>query len=99
MHRVRAVMDEVFGCENFSGLIAFAKTTGQSGGAIPSVADYLVWYAKNIHAQKRRKLSIKKPAIDNPNERYVCVEAERLKIIDLSLKQKTGEDPPPKGRV
>src|SRR5258706_6544743 len=48
VHRVRALMDEVFGDENFCGLISFSKTTGQSGGAIPSVSNYLVWYAKSL---------------------------------------------------
>src|SRR5690606_120565 len=28
LHRVRAVMDEVFGAENFCGIITFRKTTG-----------------------------------------------------------------------
>jgi adenine-specific DNA-methyltransferase len=99
VHRVRAVMDEVFGDSNFAGLITFAKTTGQSGGAIPSVTDYLVWYAKHLESLKKRKVVIKKPAIDNPNERYVCVETDAGEIIDLSVKQKTGEEPRPPGRI
>src|SRR5207248_9005731 len=46
VHRVRTLMDEVFGEDNFAGQILFSKTTGQSGGAIASVADYLLWFAK-----------------------------------------------------
>lgn len=99
VHRVRAVMDEVFGEDNFAGLITFSKTTGQSGGAIPSVTDYLVWYAKSLGSLKKRKVVIQKPAIDNPNERYVCVETESGEVIDLSVKQKTGEAPRPQGRI
>src|SRR5689334_7533654 len=38
VHRVRELMDEVFGDTNFAGQILFSKTTGQSGGAIPSVS-------------------------------------------------------------
>src|SRR5499427_8608923 len=99
VHRVRAVMDEVFGDTNFAGLITFSKTTGQSGGAIPSVVDYLLWFAKDILSLKNRRITVAKPAIDNPNERYVCVETENGDIIDLSVKQKTGEEPRPVGRV
>ncbi|MFV8624489.1 site-specific DNA-methyltransferase [Ralstonia pseudosolanacearum] len=99
VHRVRALMDEIFGDANFAGLITFSKTTGQSGGAIPSVSDYLVWYAKQLPLLKRRKVVVNKPAIDNPNERYVCVETDQGEIIDLSVKQKTGEEPLPAGRI
>ena len=99
VHRVRALMDEVFGERNFAGQIVFSKTTGQSGGAIPSVSDYLLWYAKDLDNLKRRNISIPKPPIDNPKERYVCVEPRLGEIIDLSLKQKTGEEKIPDGRI
>ena len=99
VHRVRSLLDEVFGDDNFCGQIAFSKTTGQSGGAIPSVTDYILWYAKKISLLKRRRLGVQKPAIDNPNERYVCVETDRGEIVDLSVRQKTGEDPLPPGRI
>src|SRR5262249_53778560 len=99
VHRVRAVLDEVLGDNNFAGQISFAKTTGQSGGAIPSVSDYLLWYGKNITSLKIRSGSIPKPPIDNPNERYVCVETPLGEIIDLSVKQKTGEEPRPEGKI
>ena len=48
VHRVRAVMDEVFGEENFVILIVFQKTSRQHDPSIcGSVADYIVWYRKN----------------------------------------------------
>jgi adenine-specific DNA-methyltransferase len=50
LHRVRAVMDEVFGSENAIGLIAFRKTTGQSGNFLPETNDYLIWYARDKSA-------------------------------------------------
>jgi len=99
IHRVRAVMDEVFGEDNFAGQILFSKTTGQSGGAIPSVSDYLLWFAKRLPELKRRDITVPRPPIDNPKERYVCVETTRGELIDLSLKQKTGEEPMPAGRI
>jgi adenine-specific DNA-methyltransferase len=99
VHRVRALMDEVFGERNFAGQILFSKTTGQSGGAIASVSDYLVWFAKDHSRLKRRNITIAKPPIDNPKERYVCVETADGELIDLSLKQKTGEEPIPEGRI
>ena len=61
------------------------------------MSDYLLWYAKDLDNLKRRNISTPKPLrIDNPKERYVCVEAAAYgEIIDLSLKQKTGEEKVP----
>ncbi|HVS34515.1 MAG TPA: DNA methyltransferase [Gemmataceae bacterium] len=40
VHVVRCVMDEVFGSENFAGLISFYKTSSQSATKLASVVDY-----------------------------------------------------------
>lgn len=47
LHRVRQVVDEVFGSENFSSLITFKKTLPLGSAGMPSVSDYLVWYFKD----------------------------------------------------
>jgi len=61
VHRVRALMDEVFGDSNSCGFISFKKTSGAgsfAGGTdlIASVYDYIVWYAKDIERVKYRQL-------------------------------------------
>ena len=56
VHRVRALMDEVFGESNFVALVAYAKTTGFSGTHLSSVCDYLIWYAKELSNVKYRSL-------------------------------------------
>ncbi|MEI6454547.1 MAG: DNA methyltransferase, partial [Actinomycetes bacterium] len=71
VHRVRMLLDEVFGEANFAGQISYLTTTGQSGGAIPSISDSLLWFAKDLTSLKRRNITISKPPIDNPAERYV----------------------------
>ena len=60
VHRVRDLMDEVFGDENFVSLIPFLTTTSQSASDIGSVADYLVWYAKSRASLKYRQLYLRK---------------------------------------
>ena len=63
VHRVRAVMDEVFGEENSLALIPFVTTSSQSASGIGSVADYLIWYAKAKPSAKYRQLyTSKEPA-------------------------------------
>jgi len=60
VHRVRAVMDEVFGDANFVTEVAFKKTAGQSSKAMSGTLDYLLIYAKNAGQLKLRPLYRKK---------------------------------------
>src|SRR5262249_47763722 len=67
VHRVRALMDEVFGAPNFIGVVPFKKTTGAgspSGGTdtLASVVDYIVWYARSVDKVKYRQLFRSKEA-------------------------------------
>jgi adenine-specific DNA-methyltransferase len=56
VHRVRALMDEIFGDDNFVALIPYVTTTSSSSDtALSSVADYLVWFSKNRHTMKFRQ--------------------------------------------
>lgn len=55
VHRVRAVMDEVFGEENACSLITFVKTTGFLSNTLPNVSDYLIWFAKKKSVVKFRQ--------------------------------------------
>lgn len=56
VHRVRALMDEVFGDENICGNIVFAKTTSTSTGKLASTGDYILWYAKDESKVKYRQV-------------------------------------------
>lgn len=47
VHRVRALMDEVFGSSNFVSLISFQTTSGFETTTLSSMGDYLLWYAKS----------------------------------------------------
>jgi len=60
VHRVRAVMDEVFGDENFVTLITVWKTSSQTSSNLASTSDYVVWYARNISLLKYRQLKTRK---------------------------------------
>ncbi len=56
VHLVRSLMDEVFGSENFVGLITFKKTAGATSAFLPGAVDYIVWYAKDVEHVKYRPL-------------------------------------------
>ena len=54
-HRVRALMDEIFGEENFVVSIKFSKTSGLGGRFLDETFDYLIWYSKSIDSMKFRR--------------------------------------------
>ena len=56
VHRVRALMDEVFGEENFVSQISFIKTASSTSAFLPTVADSILWYARSKDALKYRTL-------------------------------------------
>lgn len=55
VHRVRAVMDEVFGEENFVSQITVAKTAGATSDLLAGVSDFILWFCRNKDQTKFRR--------------------------------------------
>ena len=55
VHRVRALMDAIFGDDNFVSLITIKKTSGQDQALLDNVSDYIVWFAKSKPSIKYRQ--------------------------------------------
>ena len=60
VHRVRALMDEVFGEENSLADIVVEKTASASMQYIDRVADFILWYGRDGTRTKYRQLAIEK---------------------------------------
>ncbi len=60
VHRVRSVMEEVFGPESFVSLISFVKTTNATGNLLPGTADFILWFARDIERLKYRPIFLPK---------------------------------------
>lgn len=60
IHRVRTLLDEVFGDRNFVSEICVQKTGSQASRTIGNVADYVLWYAKDISSLKTRHIFLPK---------------------------------------
>ena len=71
VHRVRALMDEVFGERNFVSLITFKKTHYQESDYTSNISDYLVLYAKNIAVMKFRKMYSPLDLLDVDYSKYI----------------------------
>ena len=56
VHRVRTLMDEVFGEGNFVSQVTFRTSSGRLGSGLDGVVDFILWYAKNIDRYKYRSL-------------------------------------------
>jgi len=74
LHRVRLLLDETFGDDNFVSIVTFAKTTGQTDKLLSSVSDYLIWYAKNREVVKYRQIYFDKLAGGGGASAYRRVE-------------------------
>ncbi len=91
VHRVRALMDEVFGDLNFISLIGFHTTSGSTSVYLSNPKDYVLWYAKNRERLKFRRLYIaRRFDADNPGP-WRMVETGGVKI-SLSDHTKAGGD-------
>ena len=56
VHRVRALLDEVFGEENFVSQIVFQTSSGRISEGLDGVYDLLLWYSKNRETLKYRDI-------------------------------------------
>ena len=54
VHRVRAVMDEVFGAENLVSQVLYRRGGFQTGKSIANTFDYILWYARTQECVKVR---------------------------------------------
>ena len=80
VHRVRAVMDEVFGEENFAAQIAFIKTSGQSSptakvNKLAGVYDAILWYSRCIERVKYRQPYFEKTD-KNVQDQYTLIDVD-----------------------
>jgi adenine-specific DNA-methyltransferase len=77
LHLVRSLLDEVFGSENVIAVITFVKTSAQEDLHLPSVCDYVLWYAKDKTVVKFRSIWIEKTT-DDP----VAADYSRVDLAD-----------------
>lgn len=95
IHLVRNLMDEVFGVDNFCGIISFRKTTGQAGNLLPDTNDYLIWYSRKKENTKFRQLYWPRVGINWVNYDYAELpDGTRRKI---TKNEKANSDLLPKG--
>ena len=95
VHRVRAVMDEVFGDKNFSALIVVTKTSGQTSDRLPGVADYVLHYARQLERQKfRQPYRLKKVGEEGTSQYRMFVSQDRSDTRRMTMAEVASGDVP-----
>jgi adenine-specific DNA-methyltransferase len=74
LHRLRNLLDEVFGNENFVANITFRTTSNQSSERLGINSDHLVWFARDIEKLKYRQLYVPYTLEDDIGDRYSRLE-------------------------
>jgi adenine-specific DNA-methyltransferase len=85
LHRVRCVMDEVFGPSNFMAIINYQTMTPLESGYIESVFDYVIWFAKDKTKIKYRNVLQPKQFEGNPEFKFVELAGFYEELSDEEL--------------
>jgi adenine-specific DNA-methyltransferase len=98
VHRVRAVIEEVFGATNFISQISVQTTTGFKTNYIGNIADYVLWFAKDKSRGKARSPMFPKAfELGEGNARWLLFEDFTYRGV--SAAEKRGEVTVPKNAL
>ena len=97
VHRVRVLMDEVFGEINFVSLISFRTTTGLGDQYIDSSCNFLIWYSKSFQNMKYRDLFRRKGIEDDVGDRYRRIQTSEFTRRTMSKAERRDPSMLPKG--
>ena len=85
VHRVRAVMDEVFGAYNFTSLISVQTTSGFQADYLGNMSDFVLWYAKDkAKGKSRPPLYRKQFKLGEGNARWLMFEDFTYRGVDAA---------------
>jgi len=92
LHRVRAVMDEVFDASNFVAIIAFATTSSRGGNLLGTSCDFLLWYARDISQIRYRAVYETKTLADDVGNRWTRIELGNGERRPMSTAERRMDD-------
>ena len=85
VHKLRSLLDEIFGEVNCVSMITYATTSGNISGGLDRSGDYILWYAKDKNALKYRELRKGKELTADGSGEYKNLEdasGARYSIVD-----------------
>ena len=98
VHRVRVLLDEIFGSENYISQITFKTTSGSSATAgLPAITNYIVWYAKNKSSYKFTQLYLPKAGGKATDDAYSLIELKDGTRRRMTTEEKLNPEKRPDG--
>jgi adenine-specific DNA-methyltransferase len=97
VHRVRMLMDEVLGAENYVSEIIVVKSSGLGSNTIPRQNDFILWYARDSKSVKVRPLRMERRLGSDSASAYRHGMDELLSVRRLTSEELGGGQPLPKG--
>ena len=99
LHHAQEVIEEIFGKENYFGLICFQKVASPlaAENSMPSKLDFLLWYCKDITKIKYHKLFYKRK--NDIDVGYNNIELENGERRKLTKDEIDGKVKIPKGKL
>jgi adenine-specific DNA-methyltransferase len=97
LHRVRALLDEIFGADSFFAQISFVKAGALGASGLPRRLDYILWYGKTNDGVKFRKSLIAK-SLDDLGQ-YTQVANDDGSLRPLTKEEKRIPDQIPSDRL
>jgi adenine-specific DNA-methyltransferase len=88
VHLVRCLMDEVFGSENFVGILIVQKTSAPTDKYIPTVSDFILWYTKDHEKAKYHQIYLDKRVSDDGGSQYTWLEMPNSSERRLTKEEK-----------
>ncbi|CAE6934100.1 Site-specific DNA-methyltransferase (adenine-specific) [Ectopseudomonas oleovorans] len=91
VHRVRAVMEEVFGDDNFISQITVRKTTSEGNTLLGATCDFVLWFGKNKEVTKARTLYVGRS--ESSESRYTSryFDGTFFRLDNLTSSRSAGE--------
>jgi adenine-specific DNA-methyltransferase len=94
LHRVRSLMDEIFGAANFVSQITLQKAGSTFSRYLGGVADFVLWYAKDRDTVKYRDLFAQRDISNDEFGRFSIAQKDlttRVPITELNRTPKPDE--------
>jgi adenine-specific DNA-methyltransferase len=97
VHKVRMLLEEVFGDGNFVAMISSSTSGGSTGNHLAGVNDYILWFAKNKDRLKYRQLYFTKSLGGDGADKYNRIRLDDTSSRPLTSDERDGLQPLPKG--
>lgn len=96
VHRVRALLDEVFGERNFVSQITVQTTTGFQTNYLSNISDFILWYAKDKASARPKSLMYpREHRLGEGNAKWLMMEDFTYRGV--TAQERRGESPIPEG--